>query len=670
MNKKSKIIILLISIFFLIFSVGLVACGDGDGEGSGNGGGDQTGDGNGDGDGDGEDINVEGDGDGDGDGEDINIEGDGDGDGELVEPVETKESNVPRPEAIEGTVINERPILYKEGVPGGRYVISMMGDFKTWNDSQSSDTSSSNMISRMQISVFDLDYDTGKWYVQLGDRTKGSYGEGYDMNVNDDGTMEIVIYLRDDIYWTDGTRLTADDFVYYWNDITRNEDVGSQAYGGTFLEVDGEEKPIVAEKVDKFTYKFVYPTTMGDPELPISGGCMPKHILKPIMDSEGPDGVRQMWGIDTPLSEIIGYGPWVPENYSQGESMTFKKNDRYFLKDEWNNNLPYLDQIVYLSVSDMNSSVLKFKNQELDMVSFPNSSFKDMVEGAEAGGYSVWNGGPAAGTLFVTFNQNPNSEKMKGTAKLRWFQDKRFRQAMNYLIDKESLIDKVLNGLGEPDKGFLHPASKYFNPDIQFPNEYNPDKALALLEEMGIRDRNGDSILEDEDNNNIEFELVTNTGNNQREKTMSIISANWNAYGVKSIPITIEFNVLVDQLLNNYNWESMVMALSGGVWPTSGQNVWLSSADLHFWHPRQEEPATEWEAEVDRIFNTARNEPDLIKRKALWDQMYTILYDQLPQINLFRQYSFLAIYDKWENVNWDIFAGVGGNNTQRLFLRQ
>ncbi len=578
---------------------------------------------------------------------------------------------VPRPTEIAGTVINKRPIKYQRGTPGGSFIDSDLGNPATWNDSQSTDATSSAMISRFQPALMDINYDTGEWEVFLGDQSKGDTGPGYDLVVNEElNNLEIIIYLRKDIYWSDNTRMTADEWVYYWNEIQGNPDVGHNGFNNTRIEVDGEEVPIVAEKIDEFSFKYIFPIPVGDPELPVGGGIMPMHIIRPIMESEGVEGLRQFWGIDTQVKELLGYGPWLPESFTQGQNTIFVKNDRYFYRDEWNNQLPYLDNFIINVVSDMNSALLRFQGKELSMVGFQNTEFKNVVEKADESGYSVWNGGPSTGILFVTFNQNPNSDRMKGTPQLRWFTNKRFRQAMNYLIDKEDLVSKVLNGLGEPDKGNLHPASPYFNPDNTFPNDYNPTRALTILEdELEMRDRNGDGILEDANNVNVTFEMLTNAGNNEREQVLSIIASNWRAYGINVVDNTIDFDNLVQKLISNYDWEAMIMGLTGGIWPSAGANVWRSSANLHFWHPYQDSPATEWEAEVDEIFESAKNEPDFELRKQYWDDMYTILYDQVPYMLLYRRYSFLAIYNEWDNVYWDTMASVGGNYQQHLFKR-
>ena len=104
---------------------------------------------------------------------------------------------------------------------------------------------------------------------------------------------------------------------------------------------------------------------MGEPELSSGYNIMPKHILKPIMDTQGADGVVEMWGIDAEPKDLVGYGPWVIDSYEMGTNIVFKRNDRYFFKDEWNNRLPYLDKII----TSKNFTVVKYQIKIVDNLS-------------------------------------------------------------------------------------------------------------------------------------------------------------------------------------------------------------------------------------------------------------------------------------------------------------
>jgi peptide/nickel transport system substrate-binding protein len=95
----------------------------------------------------------------------------------------------------------------------------------------------------------------------------------------------------------------------------------------------------------------------------------------------------------------------------------------------------------------------------------------------------------------------------------------------------------------------------------------------------------------------------------------------------------------------------------------------MSRGNLHMWNPMQERPSTEWEAEVDRLHRMAKYEPDFEKRKAIINDMFYVLYENLPLIPTVRKYIFNVVYNDFANVNWDIWTEVGGYNNLRVFKK-
>jgi peptide/nickel transport system substrate-binding protein len=588
-----------------------------------------------------------------------------------VTMIGAQSTNIPTPRSIPGTVTNKRPIKYDKGSYGGNLVLpDYGGDPKTYNVTQANETSSTGIIYRFTISLMDFDEDLGKWEVIPGDHKKGKAGKGYDIEVNSKGEQIVTIYLRKDISWTDGTPMTADDWVYYYNWIETNGDIYTPGYPGTWIELpNGEEEQIYAKKIDRLTFQMVYPRVLGEPELNASFAPMPKHIIEPIFQAKGADGIKQMWGIETPVQQLIGNGPWILEKYEQNSNTIFKRNSRYFQKDEWQNRLPYMNQITNKITSDLNVSLLLFQNKEVDLINFQNKDFKQVLENAEKDDYTVWNGGPTTGFEFVSFNQNPNSKNLKGRPKFDWFTSKKFRTAMSLLIDREAIITQVFEGLAEPDTTYFHKASPYYDRNVTFNPEYNVKKAIKILEDMGIRDRNGDKIAEDDKGNEIRFELLTNSGNTQRERIVAIITSEWRTYGIYATATPMDFNVLVGKLMDSFDWDAVMIGLTGGQFPLTGENVYPSNGNLHLWNPKQSSPATKWEAEVDRLFKLAKYEPDFELRKDYTNEMFSIMYEEMPFIPLVRPYSFLAIYNKFGNVYWDVWAGIGDSNSIRLFTK-
>ncbi len=579
-------------------------------------------------------------------------------------------SKIPTPKKIEGTTTNKRPFKWEKGKQGGILTLGdYSGDPKTFNIIIANEETSINVIRRFLISLMEYNVDTGEWSVYAGNHNKGNKGKGYDMNITDDNQQILTFYLRDDIFWSDGTQMDAEDWVWYWNNVYCDSLISPSGYKATTIVMEnGDERHIKAEKIDTYTFRLIYPRPVGEPELIANISPMPKHILKPYIDSKNYDGLFKLYGIDAPIETIIGNGPWLLTKYIQNESLIFMPNKRFFIKDDWGIPLPYIESLIINIVPDTNALYLSFAGKNIDTYYIQNKDFKQLIEGAEANNYSVWNGGLVPELEFISFNQNVESKRLKDTPKAQWFTKKEFRQAMSYLIDRETISKQIHSGLAEQDNTYITTASPYFNSDIVLDNRYDPQKSLNLLEAIGIRDRDGDNILEDENKNKIKFELNTNAGNQEREKTISILSSEWKTFGILANPSPIEFNVLVTRLTSSYDWDCVLISLDNGLFPLD-DNLYLSSGNVHLWNPRQESPSTKWEASIDNLFKKAKYEPDFDKRKKLIGNMLSILYEELPLIPIVRRYSFRATYNKWKNVNWDIWTEIGGYNNLRIFKK-
>jgi peptide/nickel transport system substrate-binding protein len=113
----------------------------------------------------------------------------------------------------------------------------------------------------------------------------------------------------------------------------------------------------------------------------------------------------------------------------------------------------------------------------------------------------------------------------------------------------------------------------------------------------------------------------------------------------------------------------MIIGLSGSnIFPSQGSNVWPSSGNLHMWYPQQEEPATDWEARIDYLYNEGNYTIDKAKAKIIWDEYQEIILEQCPVISLIRSRGFWALRNRWDfsNVYYD---NINGAETSHVFLK-
>jgi peptide/nickel transport system substrate-binding protein len=253
---------------------------------------------------------------------------------------------------------------------------------------------------------------------------------------------------------------------------------------------------------------------------------------------------------------------------------------------------------------------------------------------------------------------------------VKWFRDQRFRQAISHAIDRTALVRNIYRNLGYPMYSSFTVAEGPFKVSVP-PIPRDLTKSKALLADMGLKDRNGDGVLEDEQGNKVQFSVVTNSGNTTREEMCNYITTDLKALGMEVNPLFLEFNQLVDRLDVSYDWEAMIMAFTSMLDPHWGSNYWKSNSRNHLWWPEQKTPGFPWEKRIDELFAQGIQELDREKRKGIYAEVSKIAYEQQPTVYLAIRERVDAIRNKFGNVFpsqaplWE-FAAL--HNEDELFL--
>ena len=421
--------------------------------------------------------------------------------------------------------------------------------------------------------------------------------------------------LRKGAKWSDGHPFTADDVVFTFDLIYDPAIPATQREGLTFA-----GKHLSYKAVDPETVEFSSPVRVG-PFLPAisTAPILPRHKLEAIWKA---GKYKTAWALDTPPSELVGTGPFTIVKYTPGQSLVFKRNPYYWRRTVDGKPMPYLAGGVTQIVPDRNTLVLRFQSKETDYVWLRPEDWAPLQSGQSAGSYKTTDTGPSWSFTYLSFNVNPANKKIP-EYKREWFRRKEFRQAMAYALDRDNMAATVLRGMGRSLVSPVALADKvYYNKRLR-PMPYDPAKAMALLAGMGLSKKAEDGLLEDSAGRPVEFTLLTNNNNNIRLALCTAIQENLRKIGVKVTIMPVEFNSLVEKLRATYDWEADVLGFTTTAEPYNGRNIWMSSGILHIWNPLQKQPATAWEAEIDRLFDTASSEPDVKKRKILRSEEHT-----------------------------------------------
>lgn len=521
------------------------------------------------------------------------------------------------------------------GKYGGTFRYSLLGDPKTFNYYLAKETSSTDILGLVFEGLTTADGVTTEVIPAL--------AKSWD--ISPDNTV-ITFYLRRGVQWHDGRELTADDVIFSF-DLVYDPNIPNNFRDG--LTIDG--KPLKYEKVDKYTVRFTLPRVYAPILRSIGIPIVPRHLL---YDAWKAGEFTRKWGIDTDPKQIVGTGPYRIVEYKPGERVVFERNPNWWQVDKNGNPLPYIQRLEATIAGNQDVQILKFLNNEIDYLRPNLARVADLELRAKEKGFRLINGGPDFGTNFITFNMNP---KTVPQPKLSWFTDKRFRQALAHALDKESIIDLAYGGLAQPQWSPIEAANRFFHkPDVkQYP--YDLKKAQALLAEAGYK-KGPDGRLRDPKGNVVEFDLLTNAGNRARETIGSIFKADLERLGIKVNFQPVDFNLLVRKLTETYDWDAIIIGLTGGVEPASGNNVWKSSGGLHMWYPRQEKPATAWEARIDYLFEGGTKYLDPKVRKKYYDEFQDIVAEQVPLLYTVNPEAWFAVYNYVRNAKPTAYGGL------------
>ena len=226
-----------------------------------------------------------------------------------------------------------------------------------------------------------------------------------------------------------------------------------------------------------------------------------------------------------------------------------------------------------------------------------------------------------------------------------------------------------MNGFGYPqDSDMSKSAGFFYNPNVE-KYDYDLLKAKKILADAGYIDRNGDGWIEDPEEHTVEFNFSTNSGNNERVQIASIIRHDLQSLGMKVNFLSLEFNTLVTKLNSTFDWDAIVLGLTGGIEPHFGKNVWHSTGGLHMWYPMQKTPATDWEKRIDEIFIQGVQELDENKRKVLYDEFQVIVSQQLPLIYTVLNSDLYAIRNRFGNLKPTSYAGPF-HNMEEIYINK
>ncbi|WP_408643838.1 ABC transporter substrate-binding protein [cyanobacterium endosymbiont of Epithemia turgida] len=488
-------------------------------------------------------------------------------------------------------------------------------------------------------------------------------------NISDD-KLRIIFTLREGLKWSDGEPLTADDVVFTYNDLYLNKEIPNNYRDSFRIGLEGTFPKIRKLDNRRIEFKINEPFApfLDNASIPI----LPAHILQKTLTQRGSDGnlaFLSTWGTDTLPEKIIVNGPYKLKNYITSQRVIFERNPFYWKKDKQGNQLPKIDKVVFAIVESTDTSLLQFRSGSLDSIGIAPEYFPLLKREENRGNFTIYNGGSAYGTTFISFNLNKGKREGKpliNPIKSEWFNNLNFRRAIAYAIDRPRIINNIYRGLGASQNTQISVQSPYYDKSIKG-YDFNLDKAKELLQQEGFC-LNEKEELFDKKGNRVQFSLITNAGNKIREAIGAQVKEDLKKLGMKVNFSPLAFNVLIDKLSNSLDWEAHIIGFTGGNEPHA-PNIWYTDGNLHMFNQKPQvgqklitgRVVADWEKEIEQLYLAGAQTLERETRKEIYSKAQKLVSQYVPFIYLVNPYSLEAVRNRFEGIEYSPLGGAFWN---------
>ncbi len=435
----------------------------------------------------------------------------------------------------------------------------------------------------------------------------------------------ITVKLRDNVKWSDGEPLTADDFVFSYDMVMSDKNVVNGRY--PFEEY---VESVTAKDPQTLVIQLKEPFAPWLPYM-FDDWVLPKHILQPVFESEGTID-NAAWN----KAPTVGVGPYVFSEWESGSHIIFKANPNWI-------NPPKLEQIFIRIVPDDAAQEAAIIAGDTDIGVFLSS---DQIEKLEAGGKVDVVAVPSGYDEGWFLNMNP------ATAHPAML-DVNVRKAIALATDRFTFVKDLLDETVNPvNVTFWDATEPYNNPDLK-PYPYDPEEAKRLLDEAGWKDSNGDGTR-DKDGTELVLRYITND-RDLRKSVQAVVQQQWSLVGIGAELV----NYSSDVYWNGYNDNGpqaqglydIAEYSSNPAFPDpEASSNWLCSEISSADNP----DGANWQGicddEFEALLTKQASTLDTQARIDLYHQISKIMYDKVYYIGIWKDPDLWSINSRLKNV--------------------
>ncbi|MGC9333715.1 MAG: ABC transporter substrate-binding protein [Anaerolineae bacterium] len=499
----------------------------------------------------------------------------------VVETVEVEKEVVQTVE-VEKEVVKEVTAVPEGLEPEGTLRVALSGYPNSLYIPATQDKNADNVASQLYDPLVFQDND-------------GNIGPGLAerWDISEDGT-EYTFYLRQGVTFHNGEAFTADDVIATW-EYGKGE---GSAWPDRYSIAE------TVEKIDDYTVKI---TTDG-----------PKPLLLITMHdfwSIIPDEYMAAVGVDGFQENPVGTGPFMFVEWVKGDHITFQANPNY-----WREGMPKVETLIFRPVPESSTRVAAIQTDEIDVIQRLSAEEAQGLLGAEGVRVIKY---PVARIFYIAFNNLTSGVGLPT-------EDAKVRQAMNYAVDVDAIIDALFSGFGKRAAGYV--ATDEMGYGIVEPFPYDPDKALDLLAEANYGD-------------GFEMDMACPAGAyGSFEEVCEAIAGYLGEVGIQ-----INLEIMESGQYWDLEANKELPPLFGDSWADeSGEAYNRLRGALGGW----DAPYSAWsDPEIDRLLDEISAEVDIAERTALYEELQVYMHDNPPFIYLYEPFTFEAVRDRVQNYN-------------------
>ena len=386
-----------------------------------------------------------------------------------------------------------------------------------------------------------------------------------------DDNLTYTMHLRDDVKWSDGEKFTADDVVFTFEAMEKEENAG-----WAYSQLVYKEGAVKIEKVDDYTVKLTMPfVNSAAVEMFSQIFIMPKHVYENVTNFENND-------VNT---KPVGTGPYVMSEYSAGSYVKFTKNENYFL------GAPSIDNIVYRIIENENTAMTAIQSGEVDAwIGTPAQVAQMNLDSANLTVYPYQEG--RVGYMMINAARVQNED---------------LRKAILYALDKKAIADAALLSSDYYDLpwSFMPPNSKFFTEDVE-KYEQNLEKSKEYLAASGVQKP--------------ELNLAYSGSDSLQSTSALLVQEQLEKAGFKVTLSGIDSKALSQQMKDKNNTYDMYFGgYIMGIDPDTFSSLFETGAAFNYMYYDQ--------PEINEMFAQGRKETDETKRKEIYTNIQKKIQD-------------------------------------------